>query len=142
MPNTKTVERLVNDVMTKGKTELLDELMTSDFKDPSMPPGFPQDRNGWKMLVQHVRTAFPDVLPKIQQSWEVGDDVIVRVQATGTMKKDGLGFKAHGKKVTWNELHVWSFKGTKIAHHYGIGDVLVALMMSGAQPAMPPMAKT
>jgi predicted ester cyclase len=136
--NTKTIEKLVGDVMGKGKVDQLDTLMAADFSDATAPPGFPPDRNGWKMLVQHVRQAFPDAAPEVQQTWEDGNEVIVRVQATGTMKGDGLGFKALGKKVTWNELHVWSFRGDKIVSHFGIGDLVMVMMMNGSLPAQMP----
>ena len=54
-------QRWYSEVMTDGKTEVIDELCAPDFVDHDPLPGTTADLAGLKDFVAQIRSAFPDL---------------------------------------------------------------------------------
>ena len=57
--NKALVRRFVDEVQSKGKTDLIDEICTPEFVNHSTPPGLPPDREGIKIVTAMFRGPSP-----------------------------------------------------------------------------------
>lgn len=126
-----TAERIPLEVVNTGNFALLDELLASDYIDHTPPPGVAPTREGFKQSLMALRTAFPDVRYTIEGSIACGDEIVHRVQATGTMTGDFMGVRATGKRATWTEIHIGRGVNGRLTEHWGIVDQLGMLVQLG-----------
>jgi predicted SnoaL-like aldol condensation-catalyzing enzyme len=64
--------RMVNEVVNQGHFEVVEELFHPDYVDHAAPPGAPGGLEGVKAIFGMFRTAFPDVVFRIDDmahSW-------------------------------------------------------------------------
>lgn len=126
----------VEEVINKGKLELIPDLFSADYVDHNAPPGAPTggsvfDRIG--MIPKMFRGAFPDVNFTINTMVEDGDWVATRV--TGVAQHLGrpfMGISPTGRRVTWASLGFFRLQNGKIIEHYGqpdLGSLREQLMM-------------
>ena len=130
----------VEEVINKGKLELIPDLYSADYVDHNAPPGAPTggsvfDRIG--MIPQMFRGAFPDVHFTINDMVEEGDWVATRV--TGVAQHIGrpfMGISPTGRRVTWGSFGFFRLQNGKIIEHYGQPDIggLRAQLMIQAEP--------
>ena len=120
--NKAAARRIVEEGLNHGDMAALDAVHAPGFVDHAVPPGIPANLEGFKMFVQALRAAFPDVHYHIEAEVAQGDMVTHRLQAHGTMKGDFQGMPATGKNATWNEMHMGRFVDGKVAEHWGIVD--------------------
>jgi len=60
--NKKVTERLAEDVFSKGRMEVFDEIFAESYIMHNMPvPNIPGTKEGFRELVLVTRRAFPDV---------------------------------------------------------------------------------
>jgi predicted ester cyclase len=133
--NKKTTRRLVMDGINKGNWAVVDEIIAPNAVDHSLPPGMPNDRNGFKVFMTGFRAAFPDLTYTIDDEIAEGDKVYNRSMGTGTMKGDFQGMQASGKKATWQEMHVVRFDANgKVVEHWATVDQVSMLTQLGFMP--------
>jgi steroid delta-isomerase-like uncharacterized protein len=138
----KTVSRrFFEEVFSKGKLNLLDELITTDHVNngPGSIPGLPTGIEGTKQLVTVYRNAFPDVHFTIDEQIAEGDKVVTRWSAQGTHKGELAGLPATGKSSTVTGIAVDRLVNGKIAESWGIFDEFGMMQQLGAIP-MPEVA--
>ncbi len=133
--NKKTARRLVMDGINKGNWAVMEEIIASNAVDHSLPPGVPNNRDGFKMFMTGFRAAFPDLTYTIADEMVDGDKVYNLSMGTGTMKGDFQGMKASGKKATWQEMHVVRFDANgKVVEHWATVDQVSMLTQLGFMP--------
>jgi steroid delta-isomerase-like uncharacterized protein len=93
------VGRFVEEVINHGKFEVADEIVALDFVELDPLPGQRQGREGLKEVIAMMRSAFPDIFWKTEESIEEGDKVASRFTWTGTHQGTFLGIPATGKHV-------------------------------------------
>ncbi len=134
--NKKTARRLVKDGINTGNWAVMEEIIAPGAVDHSLPPGIPNNREGFKMFMAGFRAAFPDLTYTIEDEMADGDKVYNRSMGTGTMKGDFQGMKASGKKATWQEMHVVRFDASgKVVEHWATVDQVSMLTQLGFMPA-------
>lgn len=133
--NKKSAHRLVLEGVSAGNMAVVDELMAPNVVEHDLPPGLPQNREGFKMFFTGFRAAFPDLKYTIEEELADGDKVMHRLMGTGTMKGDFQGMKATNKTATWQEMHIGRFDASgKIVEHWGTVDMLGMLTQLGLMP--------
>jgi predicted ester cyclase len=120
--NKAAVHRLVIEGINKGDMAALDAVHSPNFVDHSAPPGTPGDLAGFKMFVQALRAAFPDIHYDIEAEIVDGDMVAHRLTAHGTMKGEFNGMPPTGKHASWQELHMGRLENGKVVEHWGVVD--------------------
>jgi predicted ester cyclase len=130
-----TAERIPLEVLNSGKFGLIDELLTTDFIDHSPQPGVAPTREGLKQSLMALRTAFPDVRYSIEGSVACGDEIVHRLQATGTMTGEFMGVAPTGQSATWTEIHIGRGVNGRLTEHWSVIDQLGMLVQLGIVPA-------
>lgn len=113
--------RLVREVHDGGDLAVLDEILTDDFVEHSLPPGFPANVEGLRALYPQLRTAFPDVQHTIDI--ELVDRNYVVHHCHGRATNSGPLFHGEpptGRSVVWAETHIYRMQDERIAEHWGV----------------------
>jgi steroid delta-isomerase-like uncharacterized protein len=100
----------------------------------ALPPGMPAGKEGFKLFVKALRSAFPDLKITIDFSVAEGDLVAQHGTATGTMKGEFAGMPPSGKTATWAGIHIQRIKDGKIVEHWAVEDQLGMLQQLGFAP--------
>jgi len=81
-----------------------------------------QGRKGFEMIINKVRTAFPDMRHSVEDVLADGDRVVVRTIATGTQTGPFTFIRLEGppsgKPVKFEQIHILRFAGGKIVEHW------------------------
>ena len=133
--NKTLVARIPLEAFNQGKLEVIDEVIADNSVEHApVPPGMPSGKEGLKLLVKALRSAFPDLNLTLDLEIADGDLVVHRVISTGTMKGEFAGMPPSGKKATWEAIHITRVKGDKIVEHWGVQDQLGMLQQLGFIP--------
>src|SRR5215208_3755269 len=84
--NKALVRRFVDEVQSKGNTDLIDEICSAEFVNHSAPPGIPVDCEGIEIVTAMFRGAFPDSYFTVEDMVAEGDKVATRKTFHGTHK--------------------------------------------------------
>jgi steroid delta-isomerase-like uncharacterized protein len=125
--NIVDVYRRVFDAVNRGDEAALGDLLTEDIIDHNPIPGQAPGLAGFKQWMRYVRTAFPDVHVKVEETLSQGDRVAGRVTWRGTHEGPVAGLPASGKAVQFTAIHIVRFENGKAAEWWGVADLLGAL---------------
>jgi len=109
--NKATVRRFI-DEWNRRNLSALDELITTDYFDPSLQV---RGLEAYKQLLTMLLKGFPDWHETIEDIIAEGDKVWVRYTATGTHKGEFRGLAPTGKKFTETGVLIWRIVKGKIA---------------------------
>jgi steroid delta-isomerase-like uncharacterized protein len=133
--NKAIAARIPLEAFNQGKLEVIDEVIADNSVDHStLPPGVPPGKEGLKVLVRTLRSAFPDFKIKLDLQVAEGDLVVARATTTGTMKGEFAGMPPSGKTATWEAIHITRIKDGKIVEHWQVQDQLGMLQQLGFIP--------
>jgi steroid delta-isomerase-like uncharacterized protein len=137
MADLKAVMKRFNDeVMTQGKLEVIDELVSEDFVEHApTPPEFPEGREAVKAFVQLFRSAFPDFTATTVAVVEEGDEAWMQSTLTGTHKGEFMGIPATNKKFEITAFDRVRFKDGKAVEHWASQDDMGMMTQLGIAPA-------
>lgn len=128
-------KRWYGEVVSGGKTELIDELCAPDFVDHDPLPGTSADLAGIKEFVAQIRAAFPDLQVTVDDLIGEGDRLAVRSTMRGTHEGDFMGIPASGKKVEVSNYDFVRFENDQAAEHWGVIDSAALMEQLGMAPA-------
>ena len=100
----------------------IDDQLTDDFTDHSMPPGTPKGPGPVKAWLAGLKTAFPDLQVVIDDVVAEGDRVAVRATWAGTHSAEIFGVPATGRKVAFSGAVIWRISGDRIAERWAFID--------------------
>jgi steroid delta-isomerase-like uncharacterized protein len=126
--------RWFSEVMSEGKTEVVDELCSQDFVDHNPLPGTSPDLAGIKDFVAQIRAAFPDLQMTADDLIVEGDRLAVRSTMRGTHEGDFMGIAASGKKVEVSNFDFVRFENDQAAEHWGAIDTGALMEQLGVAP--------
>jgi steroid delta-isomerase-like uncharacterized protein len=130
--------RIPLEVFNEGRLELIDELLADDFVEHAqLPPGVPPGREGLRIIVQALRSAFPDFRYEILLQFQDGDHHIGMIRASGTMTGEFMGMPPSGKSASWDEVHIGRMADGKLLEHWAVIDQLGMLQQLGFAPSPP-----
>jgi steroid delta-isomerase-like uncharacterized protein len=128
-------QRWYSEVMTEGKTEVIDELCAPNFLDHDPLPGTSADLAGLKDFVAQIRAAFPDMQVTADEMIAEGDRLAVRSTMRGTHEGDFMGIPGSGKKVEVSNYDFVRFENDQAAEHWGVIDSAALMEQIGMAPA-------
>ncbi len=128
------VKRFVEDVLNQEHWERVEEYISPSAVDHVVPPGLPQNLEGFKQFFALFRRAFPDLHYTIEDTLGQGELIAQRVTGEGTMKGEFQGIPPTGKRAKWSELHIVKMKDGKIVEHWGNVDQMNMLIQLGVVP--------
>lgn len=134
----QTVKRYYDEIWSKGRLALIDELLTDDYEncDPATPGITLRGRDGMRGLVSTFREAMPDLVLAITHQYCDGDTVISRWEASGTLKGAMMGIPPNGKRCEGvRGITITSFRGDRIERDYAIWDLPLLLRTLGVLPS-------
>lgn len=98
-----------------------------------------QGRRGFEMILNKMKSAFPDMKYTLDDIFAEGDRVAVRVTCTGTQRGPltftRLQMEPTGKPVKFEQLHILRIGGGKIVEHWMCQDSLALFRQLGLQIA-------
>jgi steroid delta-isomerase-like uncharacterized protein len=132
--NKELARRWFSEVMSEGKTEVIDELCAPDFVDHNPFQGTSADLAGLKDFVAQIRAAFPDLQMTADDLIVEGDRLAVRSTMRGTHEGDFMGIPASGKKVEVSNFDFVRFENDQAAEHWGAIDSDALMEQLGVAP--------
>jgi steroid delta-isomerase-like uncharacterized protein len=131
--NKLVTRRHIEEVLSQGNLDLIDELFASDFVGhaPSEEKHGPE---AMKKFVSGLRRAFPDLRVAVEDQIAEGDKVTIRWTALGTHKGEFQGMPPTGKQMTMTAMTLARIANGKIVEAWTERDTLGMLQQLGAVP--------
>jgi steroid delta-isomerase-like uncharacterized protein len=134
--NTKIARRVFDEVWSRGRLELADELLAPDFvghpiglREPFRGP------EGAKEFIGRLREGFPDASWEIEELVADGDRVAVRWVMTGTHDGEFMGIDPTEAQVRIDGMTFLRFEDGKIVEGKTLQDAMSLMRTLGATPA-------
>jgi steroid delta-isomerase-like uncharacterized protein len=119
--NKEGMKRIFEEAWSKGDVEVLDEVVAPSFKQHQYDR--PSTREGFKAIIQEVRTAFPDLKVTLEDSVAADDKVWMLVTCRGTHLGQFKGIPPTGRRFEISEVHIGRFENGKAVEHWGVSDM-------------------
>ena len=134
--NKDIARRIPEEITSLGKFELIDEIFAPNFVDHTFVPAFglSPGRVGIRQFITMLRSGFPDIDIKVQDSFAEGDIVVVRNLAKGTHTGEFMGIAPTGNQVTWTETHFVRMVNGQVVEHWVDADRLGLMQQLGVIP--------
>jgi steroid delta-isomerase-like uncharacterized protein len=132
--NKALVRRYFEEIWVKGKLDLIEELLTTDFvrRGPTATEGEVRGQEGFESLVSMYRSALPDLRVPIEDQIAEEDRVVTRWTARGTHQGELMGNAPTGNQVTVRGILVDRISGGKIEEEWADYDTLHFMQQIGA----------
>ena len=132
--NGKTISRrFFEEVLSRGKFELIDELFTADY-DAHTPIGVFEGLRGAKQFVTGLREAFPDLDVEIEEQIAEGDKVATLWKARGTHRGNFGDIPATGKSMEINGITMFRVANGKVLESWDFADLMSKMKQLGVAP--------
>lgn len=135
--NRRASIEFVEEVFNKHNLAYLDNALADDFRDVSAPPGQPGTKQSTIDWFGMLMKSSPDNRCEVIQTIASGNKVVVHSRFTGTDTGGFMpGMEPTGKTYTMESIDISEFdENGKQATHYGITDMMGAMMQLGLAPA-------
>ena len=130
--NAQLIERYFEEVWNQGKVDVLDELLTSDYRNHS--PGLPDPQpgpDGLKPIVLMMRSGIPDLHYAIVDLVVAADRVAAYVHMTGTHTGSLFGIEPTGKSIDVRQMQIEWIRDGRICQHWRITEDLKMMRQLG-----------
>jgi predicted ester cyclase len=108
----KAVVRRLFEGWRKGNLDIFDEILVSDFVDHHSNSN---SSEAYKQACATGFVGFPDARFTVDDIVAEGDKVVVRATSTGTHTGEWAGIPPTNKQITWTQIFIFRFVGSKIA---------------------------
>ena len=131
--NKQIARRLIEEVWSKGRIDLIDELVDPKFesKDPLIGT---LNRDGLREAVRTYRSAFPDLKFEVVSILAEGNYVSVRWIARGTNLGPFMGMNSTGRAATVTGLTLTEVRNGKVISDTFEMDSLGLMRQLGLEP--------
>ena len=121
--NRELIETYFEEVWSKGKVELLDELVTPGYINhtPSSPNPA-RGPAGLKPIILEMRKGFPDLNYEIKDLIITSDRIVARTIVRGTHVGKLWGMQPTKKKFEVSQINIEYIEDGKIAEHWRVTD--------------------
>jgi predicted ester cyclase len=130
--NKVLVSRHYEDFINKGDLSAADRDLRPDFIDHAAPPGTPPGPESAKSWITMVRTGFPDIQLREEQSIASGDMVGVLACWRGTHQGPFFGIEPTGRAVEMRGMVLWRIADGQLAERWAVLDYDALLGAIGA----------
>ena len=131
--NKALAKRAFEELLSKGKFELAEQLYAKDFVNHGIHRDISFDEDQAALKGWHQ--AFPDIAIVPEKLIAEGDLVTIYWIARGTNTGTGNGLPATGKKAEQAGITIWRIVGGKIKEEWSAFDQLSMLQQLGLLPA-------
>jgi len=125
------IRRYFEELFNRGRLDVVDELLHPDYVNGSPSPGLPPGREGVRIVVASLRTAFPDLHYEIEELVAGEDAVAVRTTMRGSHRGDFFGLPPTGRSFEVQQMTIERFREGKIVGHHRVTDELSLLKQLG-----------
>ncbi len=129
--NKALVRRYVEQVPNGGHFEVLDEMVSPNYKRYLSAATAPVNAAANKQRLAGMRTVFPDLQITIDDMIAEGDRVVYRGTARGTQQVVFMGIPSTGKQVTVAVIEIFRIENGKITEHWGGPDTMDLVQQLG-----------
>ncbi len=133
--NKALIQQVVEEASNKGNLSVIDEILSPDYVNHSLPPGVPNDREGYKQMVKMNHTAFSDFHITIEDVIAEGDKVVLRFNWSGTHKEEFQGISSTGKHIIVNAITIYRIEGGKVVEQWAQMDSMGMMQQLGVVPS-------
>lgn len=133
--NKAVIRRFVEEVQNNQDWAVYDELNDPAFVNLSAPPGVPADREGGKVYLQALASAYPDARFTVEDMIAEGDQVVTKKTFSGTNTGEFAGMPATGRAVSVQYVDIMRVYDGRIVEHWLSMDRLVWFQQLGLAPA-------
>lgn len=130
--NAQLIERYFEEVWNQGQVDVLDQLLTSDYRNHS--PGLadpPPGPAGLKPIVLMMREGIPDLHYAIEDLVLAPDRVAAYVRMTGTQTGSLFGIAPTGKAIDVRQMQIEWIRDGRICQHWRITEDLKLMRQLG-----------
>jgi steroid delta-isomerase-like uncharacterized protein len=131
----RLVTRYFEEVWNQGRVDVLDELLTPDYRNHSS--SLPDPRPGpadLKPIVAAMRVAIPNLHYDILDLVAAPDKAAIHTRLTGTHMRELFGIPATGRTIDVRQMQIEWIEHGRIAQHWRITDELSLLRQLGVLP--------
>ena len=122
--NKALVRRLFEEVYNRGDLDRVDELLSADYVDHTVPPGKYAGRGGLKRSVVKQRASSSDLHITIEEQIAEGDKVVTWVVGSGTHDRERfMDLAPTGERMTMKHIIISRVVEGKIVEAWGVSDV-------------------
>jgi steroid delta-isomerase-like uncharacterized protein len=136
--NKEKMRRLLEKAFGEGKTEIVDELLHSDFVcyDPNSEAGVIRGAETIKGEIEYFHNAVPDLSWRVVDQVAEGEKVVSRWEASGTHQGEFFGVPGSGKRIEMSGIQIDRFdeESGKVVEEWPEYDLLGAMKQIGAIP--------
>jgi steroid delta-isomerase-like uncharacterized protein len=135
--NKEKARRLMEEAFGQGKTEVIDEVLHSDFVcyDPNSESGEIRGVDTIKGEIEYFRSAVPDLTYTVEDQVAEGDKVVSRWKASGTHQGEFFGVPGSGNRIEMSGIQIDRFaESGKMVEEWPEYDLLGAMKQIGAIP--------
>ena len=132
------LKRWFDEVWNQGREETVEELFPADGIAHGLGEG--NDVRGpadFKIFLRNMRTAFPDVQIRIDDTIVDGEKAVVRVTFEGTHLGEGIGLAPTGRRVSIAGIIIVRIENSQIKEAWNSWDQLGLLRQLEAVPVPP-----
>ena len=133
--NKAIVQRFLDEVVSRGKLDVLDQVMAKDLKWHGGSFGELTTLDQFRQMMPAFFTAFPDMKVTTEEILADGDKVVVRHHWTGTNKGAFFGMPPTGKKVRVTGMNVYRVGAGKIQEEWWGEDIYGLMQQLGVVKA-------
>ena len=138
MSNSAIARRFFDDVFSKGKLDLVDELFATDYVGhPSGNEETTRGPEGVKEYVDALRGAVSDLTVTVQDQISEGDKVVTRWTAQGTHDGQLMGIAPTGRGAAVTGITIQRVTEGRVVEGWTNWDLMGMLQQLGVAPGPP-----
>lgn len=131
--NEVVARRAVEQLLGQGRFDVTNDLFHPDYV-------FHADDRDYALAeieanMRDLRTAFPDLMVKVDRAVAAGDLVSIHWSGTGTNGAKAAGFPGTGRRVRFSGMAFVRFRDGRMAEEWGVYDGLALLRQLGLPAA-------
>ena len=133
--NKALARRIFDEVWSRGKLDLADELLSPDFV--GRPGGLAEPfrgPEGAKEFIGGLREGFPDITFTVEEMVAEGDLVATRWTATGTHDGQFMGYEPTERQATFGGMTFLRISDGRLTEGWTQLDALTLMTVIGAVP--------
>jgi steroid delta-isomerase-like uncharacterized protein len=132
--NKALLRRFVEEMVNQGNMAVAPELVAPDFLELDPFPGQAPGQAGLIESIERLRTAFPDLVWRIEEMVAEGEKVASLHTWSGTHRDEFLGIAPTGKRVRMSCMIFDTYADGKLKKSRLVMNVLSLLQQLGAMP--------
>ena len=125
------VRKFIEEIVNTGQVEDIAKFVSLDYEEVHEGVRHRIGIEGARDHVRGIREVYPDLNMKIDQQITEGEWIATSYTVTGTFKKNWLGIKPTGKKISYTGVNINRVVDGLIVEHGGAANLFGPLLEAG-----------